>query len=105
MMMQSETFDTVYDLAKRLNEHEDADAVEAREGRITVAHVPDDKFTEKIPDDLFHFILDTIEGTVYQWEYHEGPRPDLVEKHDLVGGVHHRAIAGERHELHVNLVK
>ena len=75
----TKAFTDVYEIASYLSKHDDVDNVQAREGRITVAHIPDDRHAEDIPLELFTFINDAIEGTEYQWEASEDPSPSLVE--------------------------
>lgn len=96
--------DNVYDLGKELLDHPFADSVEVRKGRITVAHVPEDRHTESIPECLFNYLNRVIKRSPYQWEVRD-PSPERVGKHKLTGGVHMRSISGESVELQANFVK
>ena len=79
---------TAYDIAKELKEHEHVDGVRASERQITVAHAPDERHVETIPDSMYEHIMDVIAGTEWDGEYQQR----AVERHEWSGGVHHSPV-------------
>jgi len=95
-----------YGIAAQLRQHPEIDEVRASGRRITVAHVPESRHTEKFPADAVTAINRLIADTLWQSDYGDKVvERELCEKHDVVGGYSHNAIAAGRPELQIHLVQ
>jgi hypothetical protein len=95
-----------YEIAAQLRQHPEIDEVRASGRRITVVHVPDSRHTEKFPADAVTAINRRIADTLWQPDYGDKRvERELCEKHDVVGGYSHDAIAAGRPELQIHLVQ